>query len=309
MIELQNQIYFHIGYHRTGTTFLQKKILPQFRDKAIIILPGEENRFLKQYLIDNPSEKKEILQFNENLKSIKPLLNEANKSIIVTAEGLSGDIYSDNLEMPSRIYKLFPEAKIVITIRSQFSIIPSMYEYVYLKARGSLSYKKYLKKIIKNDKFNYNKLINKYIEQFGEDSVKIELYENLKNDQLNFISRILNFMQLPTEFKIGENKSYRTTRYGSFAIKGIRMTNAINNFVHSTFFKKSKLNDSSKLYLFGIYLSQKIDNLFQKINFIKCKSYENTPYYQELIANHYKKSNNKLLKEFNIKIDNYNYPL
>ena len=66
MFNLNNPIYFHIGYHRTGTTFLQKKVLSQLKDQAMIILPGEKNKFLKQFFIDASTDENAV----SNLKTI-----------------------------------------------------------------------------------------------------------------------------------------------------------------------------------------------------------------------------------------------
>lgn len=298
----ENQIYFHIGYHRTGTTFLQKHILPQLVDSALLLLPGRENDHLRRYLIDQKWDK------SNDTAPLKKILQDSTKTVIFTGEGLSGDLYNDKLNMPERIYKIFPKAKILITLRSQYSIIPSMYEYVYLKAGGYVSYKKYLQEIIDNDKFNYQKIICEYKKVFGDSAVKIMLYEDLKNNQNAFIKNILQFMQLPVDVSIGVDKSYRLTRYGSITIKGIRLINFFYSFYDSSFIRSNTPIHPGKFYALLKNILQKMDSIFNKINFIKYKNYEDTLFYQKLILDHYKESNNKLSTKLKININSYNYP-
>ena len=48
------QVYLHVGFHRTGTTFLQEKVFPKLEEQGFIFNPPElisltENFFLKIY--------------------------------------------------------------------------------------------------------------------------------------------------------------------------------------------------------------------------------------------------------------------
>ena len=300
MIKCNNQTYFHIGYHRTGSTFLQKKVLPQFHDNAFLFLPHENNK-IGSALIEEPNYKQEITTCLGELQSDFESSEGSGKPIVVSGEGLSGDMFHDYLDMPEKIYALFPNAKIVVMIRSQLSIIPSMYEYVYLKAGGTMSYSKFLAKTIENDKFNYYKLLSKYIDVFGRDAVKIKLYEDLKQDQKGFFDDILNFMELSSNYHIESSSSYRNTRYGALSILGVRLTNILMNpFV-------SPENDTV-FHPFGIAVSEKLDSIFQKLPLRKLTGNEDKIKFQQKIIDYYRDSNRKLLEDLGLEIKQYNYP-
>ena len=65
-----------------------------------------------------------------------------------TGEAFSGDMFKDNYNFPKYIYEINKNAKIILTVRSQFSIIPSIYS-LYIKKGGQLSFDEYLKLIVK----------------------------------------------------------------------------------------------------------------------------------------------------------------
>ena len=104
-----NPDFFHIGYPRTGTTFLQSSIFKQCEDKI----------FLK---------KVRSLSFTNGKKNLKIaytrmfLAKVKNKIFLDTEEEFSGDMFKDNYQFPSHIYDINKNAKIILTVRSQYSI-------------------------------------------------------------------------------------------------------------------------------------------------------------------------------------------
>ena len=124
--------FIHIGYHRTGTTWLQQHVFPQCKGLTII-----------------------------------------------SNEGLSGNMFKDHYAMPKILKARHPEAKIIITLRSQFTIIPSMYSYLYIKSGGTMTYRQYLDTVVFNDKFNYYRLVSAYLDVYDTRDVLVNCYEDL----------------------------------------------------------------------------------------------------------------------------------
>ena len=85
-----------------------------------------------------------------------------------------------------------PYSKVLIIIRSQFTIIKSYY-YLYLKKGGTLSFGAYLKIIVENKKFDYWTLYNSYKRFFGK-NIKIILFEDLIKNKQIFINEISDWL-------------------------------------------------------------------------------------------------------------------
>ena len=56
---------------------------------------------------------------------LRPEMDKAGISLL-SREGLSGSLFEDDLTVPQEIAAVNPEAKIIICIRSQYTIFPSI---------------------------------------------------------------------------------------------------------------------------------------------------------------------------------------
>ncbi len=310
MITLQNHIYFHIGYHRTGTTFLQRSILPQYKELAILSLPQGPFRFLARYFIEDSNSNKEEDYLENGIKEIQSYVDQSNKPIIVSSEDLSGNYLSDNLDMAKKIHSIFPNSKIIICIRSQYTMIPSLYQYVYIKSGGSLAYSEYLNEIIKNNKLNYYDFVTKYLNTFCEGSVKVLLFEDLMNNKVDFFNDFFDFIDLPKIYNFKIDRQYTNSRYSLMVTKGSRLTNSIlntNSIIRFLF--RNNPNRTIRIRRFSRYLFSKLDSINRKLNLLHLRPYEQFPDFRKLIYEHYKESNNKLFRLLHIDHNKYNYPL
>ncbi len=163
----------HIGYPKTGTTWLQKEFFPRVNQYEKLI----KSPILKN--IYNP----DVSQQNLN-KIFKPYTEKTN--LIISDE----DLVTDKPNHPSpfikaeRIKYLFPDAHIVLFIRNQNDILVSAYDQ-YIKGGGTLHFKKYIALLIEAGKINhwqYHKIIQKYFSLFGKNNIKIFLFEDFKNN-------------------------------------------------------------------------------------------------------------------------------
>ncbi|MCI5060477.1 MAG: sulfotransferase [Alphaproteobacteria bacterium] len=150
---------FHIGYHKTGTTFVQKNIL-----KCL------------------PQEKQEK---------------------ILSHEAISGWDFKDDLSCAQKIMKMNPQAKIIITIRSQISIYPSYY-WLYVKRGGALSLRNFINKCLENKRFDYDAMLQHLLQNFPAERIKIIPFELIKTDKATFIESYLRFAfgSFPTQIDL-----------------------------------------------------------------------------------------------------------
>lgn len=127
---MQDQIYFHIGFHKTGSTWLQKELFSD--ESSFNLLNNFEQPWddpLISYLIKchlsvfNPIYFQKLV-----LKKIKK-----NKINIISAERLSGHPISGGFDSDSiskKIYLSFPNAKIIVVSRDRKAFKVSAYKQV-----------------------------------------------------------------------------------------------------------------------------------------------------------------------------------
>ena len=132
---------FHIGYHKTGSTFLQHHFFPRSKNKTYIggdIAWGIVNPYLGKF---------DAASFRD------AVVAQHGEDFLCSYESLVSDPLSGNFnalamrEYVRRIHEAFPDAKIVLFVREQTEIIQSMYTQ-YVKAGGTFS----LPRVLRQDR-------------------------------------------------------------------------------------------------------------------------------------------------------------
>src|SRR5258706_14314689 len=119
---LNYDLYIHVGYPKTGTTFLQNEIFPKLQEvnyiKSLLIRP-ETSRIIRQ---DEFSFDYDQIQNNLERHFVK------GKNVL-SNEGLIGDFFLcklvNNKLIADRLKRLFPNAKIIISLRNQYDLMES----------------------------------------------------------------------------------------------------------------------------------------------------------------------------------------
>lgn len=208
-----NDILVHIGYHKTGTTWMQNELFISESDsfKPLSINKSGHSTLARRFIFDE--EGYLLNSFDNNEKTIRADLNELlgerdqddeNKVLVMSHERLSGTPHSSGFDssiIARRIKNIFPYAKILIVIREQSSWILSNY-FQYLSAGGTHSLYKYL-----NTKYDgrrpgfspahieYHRPILDYQAKFGKQNVLVLPYELLVFDRTLFIKKIEAFVE------------------------------------------------------------------------------------------------------------------
>jgi len=131
---MNKQIYVHIGFPRTGTTFLQEEVFPYIDTSEVYYISHSSNNPIKDILVKltytniylNPINKEEFEQVESFLLSIK------QNKIFISLESLTGDVFDNHfpyIVISEALKQLFPSAKILIIIRRQDDLIKSYYLY------------------------------------------------------------------------------------------------------------------------------------------------------------------------------------
>ena len=203
---------FHIGYPRTGTTWLQKGLFPLVGDKLWVV----DSRLPDIYHAHDAA----------TLRSIymdKP--RDFGKVVIESEEAMSGGRFVDYLEFPKKLSWINPKAKIFICVRSQYSSIPSLY-YLYVKKGGCLSFDKYVNLILDNNKLDYFSMYMEYVKYFSKDNVKILFFEDFIDNKKEYIYDLLQWCNCWSDIDIPSDK-YRNKKHSDMEICLMRWVNIL----------------------------------------------------------------------------------
>jgi len=203
----------HIGYHKTGTTWLQNFL---FNDaQAGFTQPWERGDIIDRLVLADslafdPRETRAY--FDERLKAA-----ESRGLIpVLSAERLSGNPHSggyDSKLVADHLAATFPppDHRVLIVFREQKSMILSSYKQ-YVRVGGTSSLRRYLNPpemgkprvpLFRLDYFRYDRLVAYYRNLYGPDRVLAMPFEHLKKDAALFTKRICDFAgaREPSEIK------------------------------------------------------------------------------------------------------------
>jgi sulfotransferase family protein len=189
---------FHIGLHKTGTTWFQKQFYPRVAGYRLV-----ERRLVRSVLLAQSP-----LAFNA-AAARKALGLDEGAPAILCEEDLSGVLHNGGLltdyvakEIARELHAIAPDAKVVIFVRNQVSMAASLYQQ-YVREGGTSSVRHYLFpedylhlgriRPLKVPRFDfsaleYDRLIAHYDSLFGRERVFAFAYEHFARDAPAFLS-------------------------------------------------------------------------------------------------------------------------
>ena len=195
----------HIGYPKTGTTFLQTNV---FCDpKRFLALWGryELGEAMEHFVVTHPR-RFSPEWVRERYRAGLAHADNGRRPVI-SHENLCGNcIYGRYYghEVAQRISETFPEARVLITVREQRSMLHSIWGQ-YVRQEGQWSMDRFFgtgreptgfAPICRLDHFEYDLLVADYVERLGSDRVLVLPYEVLKQDPDAFVKRVCDFAEV-----------------------------------------------------------------------------------------------------------------
>jgi hypothetical protein len=180
------QLIVHVGFHKTATSFLQQVLMvPEYGYRPLTDHSDVFAHIVQPHGFDfDPQGMRDLLAIG--MQGLQP-----DEVPVMSSEILSGhpflgghgsDVYAE------RIKAIAPQAKILITIRNQMTILPSVYMQ-YLKRGGTMPYDLFFAGTnepgyfgFTPQHFAYDRLVGLYQSLFGTDQVIVVQQENLKAD-------------------------------------------------------------------------------------------------------------------------------
>jgi hypothetical protein len=222
----------HIGYHKTATKWFQKHFYPSVENADFVPRETVRSAFL------------EPTAFHFDPERARAMLHDAGSGPILCEEGLSGYLHNGGLagclskDVAYRIKAVFPEARIVIFIKSQPAVVAGSYEQ-YVRGGGTFTPRRYLfpKAYLRGalgevakapgftfDHFEYGPLIAHYRGLFGADSVHVFPYEAFRDEPKDFLKSYCEVLGLEVDLdKVSMQRVNRS--YGLAVLALVRLLN------------------------------------------------------------------------------------
>ncbi|MEP0986900.1 sulfotransferase domain-containing protein [Ekhidna sp.] len=296
----------HIGYPKTGSTFLQLEVFPSipginYVDYRTCVKLFSDLIYLDDLDYDSG---KAALNFAE-LNGVKPTL--------YSQEALSGPPFTfkglNRSSIPVRL-KDIGFNKIIVTIRNQIDIIDSLYrQYIY--QGGVMKFADFIDldrkwnhqlRAFNLDYLKFDSLIKCYQEEFGKSNVLILPLELLKEDQTLFLTKLCRFLNvddLNVDLlgRSNESLSNLSTNIlriiNHFTFNSQRPNQLITNRINTQIIKKI-FQVALDPYFFGFFSNK--------------KSYLKT-HQVDVIKDYYVKSNFELDTLLEENLEDFGYPL
>ncbi len=315
-------IIIHPGFAKTGTTSLQHNIFDKHTEFINIGYPTydisgklkntfykKKKNFIKNFIAD-------FTFYDEKycLKLLDELINNEKKTVIFSCEALCEAVFRNEIIL-ERLKKFFCNAKILFTIRGQYSSIESKFSNNGLILKNlphPYNYKKvnfnnWLDFSINNFEnpdlmlrdqhlpiIKYYPLIKRFSNFFGKENIKIKLYEDMKNNFDEWMRDLSVFLDISFE----EIKNAMSTKLHTRQTIGMYKLRKFNNNNPKLFnILRNNIPKEVRVKIIS-YL-----NKTKKINF------KLSDQHKEIIRDLYKEDNKKLLSEFNLNLKDIDYPL
>lgn len=317
----KKQIYIHLGFPKTASTYLQKNIFPNMKEALYLGKPFEntirilENKILKLNQTQYEQEKKGLIN------SLEKIFNKSNNKYILSHEGFlrctrynepDNPISNNIFQTLKRLYEIFSnycEVNFILVIRKYDEMLRSYFIQFHRDFKFEYNEDNFLKDLRENkteknilNNFYYGEII-KFIEKL-KINYKVLIYEDLKNNPNVYHQELFNF--------IGINIDYKNQIFNSSEIKLSNRKNIFHSIktILSIIFNCRKDVLLKKIFKLSSYIkfikqTFKILGLVQVDNFVTNPSFLNK--YKKEIFNFYVTDFYKLPKNIQIKCEKNNY--
>lgn len=200
--------FIHVGIQKTGSTWLQTGYFRQHPQLQVIggaILDRPITRLI-QDLYDVPDGRfatsRWRIEFERQVEQLKidGRWRENNAITGISNEQLAGHQFDPDAStiIARRLYDLFGAVKIILILRHPLTWIPSAYAQAVKGGSLTLRFSEiltdpaYQKRIAL--RMNYSRLIESYVDVFGNENVLVLPYELLREDNFHFLKCINDFL-------------------------------------------------------------------------------------------------------------------
>ena len=318
-----DKIFIHIGYAKTGTTFLQRKIFNKLRG-YIQIDHKDAKKFYESIIYLDSSiydQRKVLIELEKSLENKK---NNKFKGLIFSNERLEIEGLDLGL-VAARLKNLFPNASILITLREQFDLLYSWYLFKGYSSKFSdkpfkghyTEINEFIENGIESKKNNFISRLNfydtyiLYSNLFGKNKIHLLFYEDIFSQDFNLSEFISKTFDCEIDFEIDKKQKLNFRSRGEELLKHSNLY--FNREITEKFYRKEIIK-----FIFNfpfIFINKNLSPIIKKSNLFKYDEFiggliprikdKNLMYLNNLIS----ASNQKLQKETNSDLKKKGYLL
>ena len=193
------KLLLHVGYHKTGTTWLQKRFfIPEFGYLGIF-----DHEEISRLVVDAHASELDAGGLAATARERIGVLDPDTVPVI-SSETLCGNPFHGGIGGAANarvLAEAFPDARVLITIREQIRMLTSVYmQYLlqggtrqpaaFFSERGEPGYPRF-----RSEHFRYDWLVGHYRELFGAENVLVLTQEQMARDLAGFLERLAAFAE------------------------------------------------------------------------------------------------------------------
>lgn len=313
----------HIGYLKTGSTWLQKHLFdcPDRGFFRLAAKPISKNhiglrpatRFARNFIFEPGGSFYALQEFSPD--RMRERLGECQSQspgvAVLSEERLAGHPETggfDSEQICLRLSQVFDSPKIFIVIREQKSLIASCYFDILLKG-GTLSLKEYIASSCKRSPrfrkryFMFHHLISMYQEVFGKENVLVLPYEMFRDDPKRYFERLGSFsgVSIPDSLPVKDKVNAKVNAYLESKLRYLNWI-AMEGSPYGEHF-----------FYMGKFVHKLNRSLRKRLGKVVPESFENEErarhknIIEDLIGEYYRESNVKTGELIGIDLEKYHY--
>ena len=234
----------HIGYHKTGTTFLQSGLFAS--SDAGFASPWPHVDLRNEIVLCSDFDW-DASAVHRRFQARREAASQAGLVPVMSDERLSGSAHAggyDSARTAHRLAEAFPDARILSGVREQADAIHSTYQQ-YVRNGGGATAQKYMHPRhqaempqFRFEHWEYDHLVALYQGLFSPDRVLVLPYELLRTSPQDWTDRICGLMDMPSAPVVEGD------RYPSMSAMGVAAKRQANRFLF-----RGALNPAAPLYV------------------------------------------------------------
>jgi hypothetical protein len=194
----------HIGFPKTGSTALRRHLFPSLPHHTYLGLggAGSNRQEIFRLLMQNLCHSDDSEYLGRTFRAFVRAAREPGRTdLLISQPALAGAVERggyNRTRNAHRLQELLPEAKILIVVRDQLTMLRSIYS-SYIQRGGYVSLGDFLANRAEGwhldlDHLCYDSLVRQYHDLFGVDHVKVITYEKLQSSPEAFLLEVLAFL-------------------------------------------------------------------------------------------------------------------